>query len=225
MGLFGTELFDFLEELAHNNTRDWFEANRDRYEADVKEPCLEFIEAMAGPLHEISPHFRAIPKTQGGSMFRIHRDTRFSADKTPYKTNAALQFRHERAKDAHAPGYYLHLEPDSCFAGVGLWAPETKVQYAIRAHIDEHRDEWVSAKAALDGVFTVDPHNPLKRPPKGYEADDPLIEDLKLRSFIAMTSLDEATVTSDDFLPTYVGMIGHATPFMGFLCAAVGVDF
>jgi uncharacterized protein (TIGR02453 family) len=89
MGFFGPELFDFLEDLSHHNTKEWFDANRDRYEAEVKEPCLEFIEAFAAPLASLSSHFRAIPKVQGGSMFRIHRDTRFSKDKTPYKTQSA----------------------------------------------------------------------------------------------------------------------------------------
>lgn len=225
MGFFGPELFDFLEDLAHNNDKDWFDANRDRYEADVKEPCLEFIEAFAAPLSTLSAHFRAVPKAQGGSMFRIHRDTRFSNDKTPYKTNAALHFRHERAKDAHAPGYYLHLEPGNCFAGVGLWSPETKVAYRIRETIAEDPDDWVAAKEAIDGTFAIEAHNPLKRPPKGFDPDHPLIEDLKMRSFMAGTSLDESTVTADDFLETYTEMNRTASPLMGFLCKAVGVEF
>lgn len=225
MGFFGPELFDFLDDLAANNTKDWFDANRQRYEADVKEPCLEFIEAFGAPLATMSPHFRAIPKVQGGSMFRIHRDTRFSNDKTPYKTNAALHFRHDRAKDAHAPGYYLHLEPGACFAGVGLWAPETKVAYRIREAIVEDAGQWAAAKEALGDEFSIEPRNPLKRPPKGFDPEHPLIEDLKLRSFIAGTSLDESTVTADDFLETYVTMNRTASPLMAFLCGAVGVDF
>jgi uncharacterized protein (TIGR02453 family) len=224
VGFFGTELFDFLHELAANNTREWFEANRDRYEADVKEPCLEFISAMGAPLNEISPHFRAIPKVQGGSMFRIHRDQRFGSG-PPYKTNAALHFRHDRAKDAHAPGYYLHLEPGNCFAGVGLWAPETAVAYRIREAIAEDTDRWVAAKASLGDGLAIEAHNPLKRPPKGFDPDHPLIEDLKLRSFMAGTSLDESTVTADDFMGTYTDLNRSASPLMAFLCEAVGVDF
>ncbi len=225
MGFFGPELFGFLDDLADNNTKEWFDANRDRYEADVREPCMEFIEAFAAPLSGISSRFRAIPKTQGGSMFRIHRDTRFSKDKTPYKTNAALHFRHERAKDAHAPGYYLHLEPDNCFAGVGLWTPETKIQYDIREHIAENRETWETAVSALGGGLELSREQTLKRPPKGFDPDHPLIEDLKLKSFMASTALDQEVVMSDDFLATYTDLLDTATPLMAFLCDAVGVEF
>ena len=110
-------LFDFLRELGANNERPWFEENKARYRAEVRDPMLDFIQAFAEPLAEISPHFRADPRANGGSLFRIYRDTRFSKDKTPYKTNVGAHFRHEAGKDAHAPGFYLHLEPGMCFAG------------------------------------------------------------------------------------------------------------
>jgi uncharacterized protein (TIGR02453 family) len=158
-------------------------------------------------------------------MFRIHRDTRFSKDKTPYKTNAALHFRHERAKDAHAPGYYLHLEPDNCFAGVGLWTPETRIQYDIREHIAENARTWEKAVSALGGGLQLSREQALKRPPKGFDPDHPLIEDLKLKSFMAGTALDQEVVMADDFLGTYTDLLDTATPLMAFLCDAVGVDF
>ena len=101
---FGPELFSFLEDLAANNDREWFAANKRRYEEHLLEPALAFIEDFAPRLEQISPHFRADPRPNGGSLFRIYRDTRFSKDKTPYKTNVGIHFRHERAKDAHAPG-------------------------------------------------------------------------------------------------------------------------
>ena len=113
-------LFDFMRELKANNERPWFEANKARYRAEVRDPMLDFIEAFAEPLAEISPHFRADPRPNGGSLFRIYRDTRFAKDKTPYKTNVGAHFRHEAGKDAHAPGFYLHLEPGMCFAGCGV---------------------------------------------------------------------------------------------------------
>ena len=118
-------LFDFLRELKANNERPWFEANKARYRAEVRDPMLDFIAAFAEPLSEISPHFRADPRPNGGSLFRIYRDTRFSKDKTPYKTNVGAHFRHEAGKDAHAPGFYLHLEPGMCFAGCGIWHPDS----------------------------------------------------------------------------------------------------
>ena len=116
-------LFTFLKELRANNDREWFAANRERYETQVREPFVRFISDFEPILHQISPHFRADPRPSGGSLFRIYRDTRFSKDKSPYKTAAAAHFPHERGRDVHAPGYYLHLEPGSVFAGAGLWRP------------------------------------------------------------------------------------------------------
>ena len=95
------ELFLFFRELKQNNTREWFQANKSRYEADVREPLLAFITDFGVRLPEISPHYVADARKSGGSMFRIYRDVRFSKDKSPYKTAAGLQFRHESGKDAH----------------------------------------------------------------------------------------------------------------------------
>ena len=112
---FGADTRRFLAELEGNNNRDWFQANKHRYDEFVLEPSLEFIAAMGPLLEEISPHFLAIPKRVGGSLMRVYRDTRFGHDKRPYKTNIGIQFRHEMGKDVHAPGYYLHIETASCF--------------------------------------------------------------------------------------------------------------
>ena len=120
---FGPELFDFLRELRENNDRDWFQANKERYEHDVKEPLLGFISDFGPRIAKISPHIRADPRPTGGSLFRIYRDVRFSKNKAPYKVHAAAQFRHKRGKDVHAPGYYLHLEPGQVFAGGRHLAP------------------------------------------------------------------------------------------------------
>ncbi len=103
--------FRFLTDLAKNNNREWFAENKDRFEGDLREPLLGFIEDFSEHLEKLSPHFEANARKVGGSLFRIFRDVRFSKDKSPYKTNAGVHFRHERAKDVHAPGYYLHLDP------------------------------------------------------------------------------------------------------------------
>ena len=129
---FAPALFAFLRELRENNNREWFQANKGRYEADVRDPLLRFIADFALPLHELSTHFVADPRPVGGSLFRIYRDVRFSKDKSPYKTQAAAHFRHERGKDVHAPGFYLHLEPDDVFAGAGIWHPDMKSLTKIR---------------------------------------------------------------------------------------------
>src|SRR5215831_17653281 len=120
---FGPGLFSFLSDLRANNSREWFAANKERYEEELLEPALVFINAFAPRLEKISPHFRADARASGGSLFRIYRDTRFSKDKSPYKTNLGIHFRHERAKDAHAPGYYLHIGPGEVYAGGALQEP------------------------------------------------------------------------------------------------------
>ena len=104
----------FLAELSDNNNRDWFNENKTRYEEEVLDVALRFIQSMQDPLADFAPHFTAIPKRMGGSLMRVYRDTRFSKDKTPYKTNIGIQFRHVLGKDVHAPGFYVHIEPGSC---------------------------------------------------------------------------------------------------------------
>ena len=223
---FTPKLFAFLKDLAENNDRDWFKAHQDLYEEHVREPALEFINDFAAPLEKISPYFVADSRMVGGSLFRIQRDTRFSKDKTPYKLNTGMQFRHTSAKDAHAPGFYVHLQPGECFMGVGLWRPETKVAYAIRERIDEDQAGWKRATRGkrFADVFTLGGDS-LKRPPRGYDEDHPLIDDLKRKDFIASARLTQKAVTSDTFMQDFTGDCRRAAPFMKYLCEAVGVPF
>ena len=144
------------------------------------EPALAFIEDFGPRLHAISPHLRADPRRTGGSLFRIYRDTRFSKDKTPYKTAAGIHFKHERAKDVQAPGFYLHLAPGEVFAGGGIWHPDTKTVNAIREAIVADPDGWREATAG-----STRPGNALKRVPTGFDKDHPLAEDLKRKDFAA----------------------------------------
>jgi len=217
-------LFTFLRQLKKDNTREWFLANKKRYESDVRDPLLRFIEDFAPHLHKISPHFVADPRTVGGSMFRIYRDTRFSRDKSPYKTAAAVQFRHEKRGDVHAPGFYLHLEPGSVFAGVGMWHPEGDALRMVRETIAEHPDRWKKAvgNRSFKGRYELSGDS-LKRPPRGFDPDHPLVEDLKRKDFVAFTPLTEKDVCSPGFLTAYAATARTARPFMEFLTRAVGL--
>ncbi len=223
---FTPELFGFLRQLKDNNDRVWFKENQQRYEDAVRQPALDFITDFAEPLKGLSPHFVADSRTVGGSLFRIQRDTRFAKDKTPYKLNTGMHFRHERAKDAHAPGFYVHLEPGACFMGVGLWRPETKVAYDIRQLIADDRRGWTKATTGkrFAEVFEL-AGDSLKRPPKGFDPEDPLIEDLKRKDFMATTKLTQGQVTGSGFMDLFEDHCKRAGPFMTFLCKAVGVDF
>jgi uncharacterized protein (TIGR02453 family) len=223
---FTPKLFAYLTDLSENNDREWFKAHQDEYERYVREPALDFINDFAKPLESISPNFVADSRKVGGSLFRIQRDTRFAKDKTPYKENTGMQFRHAQAKDVHAPGFYLNIQPGECYMGAGLWRPETKAAYAIRDRIDQDPAGWKKATRGkrFTDVFTVTGES-LIRPPKGYSEDHPLIDDLKRKDFIASTRLSQKLVTSDEFLKVFADNCRRAAPFMRFLCEAVGVPF
>ena len=171
---FTPELFEFLLELRTNNNREWFQANKGRYERHVKEPLLQFIQDFEPSLHSVSTRFIADARANGGSMFRIYRDVRFSKDKSPYKTQAAVQFRHEAGKSAHAPGFYLHLDPTEIFVGVGIWRPDSSSLAKIRNAIVANPGKW--ERVAKDPEFLSDyiiGGESLKRPPKGFDPDHP----------------------------------------------------
>jgi len=223
---FTPKTFTFLKDLASNNDRAWFKAHQSEYEEYIREPALDFISDFGSELAKISPHFVADSRTVGGSLFRIQRDTRFSKDKTPYKVNTGMQFRHERAKDVHSPGFYINIQPGENYMGLGIWRPETKIAYAIRGHIDEDPAGW---KKAIGGKRFTDAFSlggdTLVRPPKGYDADHPLIDDLKRKDFIASTKLSQKAITSDEFMKTFTDLAKRGVPFMRFLCEGVGVPF
>jgi uncharacterized protein (TIGR02453 family) len=217
---FSPGLFAFLRELAANNDREWFAANKARYMAEVQEPALAFVEDVDLRLPgEVSAHF-------AGSLFRIYRDTRFSRDKTPYKTHVGIQFRHERNRDVHAPGFYLHLEPGSVFMACGLWHPERETLHAIRTSIATRPARWqaIVEAPAFQERFRLG-GEALKRPPAGFDPAHPLIEDLKRKDFIANATLSEAEATGPGFLSRFLALCGEAGEFMGFLCGAARVAY
>ena len=218
--------FAFLLELAANNDRTWFKANKPRYEEHVKEPALRFITDFGPVLKEISPHFRADPRANGGSLFRIYRDTRFSKDKSPYKTHTGIHFRHDAARDAHAPGFYLHIQPGNCFAGCGVWRPSGPVLRKIRESIDEDPAAWrqASGDPRFRGTFELEGDS-LIRAPKGYSPDHPLIEDLRRKDFIGVAQLNAQALTKGDSLDTFASLCRGGAGFQSWLCRAVGVAF
>ena len=224
--MFTTATIAFLYELAANNERAWFEENKPRYEALVREPALDFIAAMEPVLAQFAPNFRAVPRKAGGSLMRVYRDTRFSRDKTPYKTNIGIQFRHALGKDVHAPGFYVHIATDGCFFGVGCWHPEADALGRIRDRIAAQPERWFAARDdrkfarhwALSGER-------LTRPPRGYAADHAAIEDLKYKDFVAMAPLGFEAVVGPGLVKLAGSRFAATVPFMKFLCEAVGVQY
>ena len=223
---FSSSLLTFLEEISANNNREWFQANKARYETDVREPVFDWIRAMKPHLQEISPCFLATARKVGGSMMRIHRDVRFSKNKQPYKTNVGVQFRHILGKDIHAPGYYLHISPDSLFLGVGIWKPGGASLRKIREAIDAYPDDWIEARNDSQFLenYTLGGES-LKRAPRGYPKEHPLLTDLKRKDFIAIHPLTIDAFLSEDFVEYVSSTFSAATPFLSFLCDALEVGF
>jgi uncharacterized protein (TIGR02453 family) len=220
--LFSPALFQFLRDLQANNEREWFQANRDRYEADVKGPMAAFIMAFAEPLARINRHFLADPRGNGGSMFRINRDTRFSANKDPYKSNVGAQFRHrDCSKDVHAPGFYLHLQPGECFISAGLWRPDPAALHKVREWIVAHPRQW----QALGKAGIAVSGEAQKRVPAGFDPGHPLAEDLKLKDFYTHTPIQDREVCAPDFLDRFTAVCQGNAPLMAFLTKGLGLPW
>ncbi len=222
---FTNRTFEWLEGVQANNNKAWFEAHRPAWEADVREPALAYIEAMGPELRRISKHFTAVAKRSGGSLMRTHRDMRFARDAQPYKTNIGIQFRHERGRDVHAPGFYVHVEPGQCFLGAGIWRPEPAALRAIRQEIADRPAAWRRvASARFSERFELRGER-LSRPPKGYSADAPCIEDLRRKDFIALTEVSDAFVRRRQLPSDSAALFARTAPLMRFLCGALDLDF
>jgi uncharacterized protein (TIGR02453 family) len=222
---FSRELFRFLAELKRHNDRDWFASHRERYERDVRGPMLRFIAQLAGPLGRIDRAVLADPRPQGGSLFRIHRDTRFSKDKSPYKTHVGAFFKHRAARDVHAPGYYLHLEPGRVFGGAGIWHPDPASLRRIRQAIVEEPAAWRRITGARAFRAAGRLHGEVaKRPPRGFDPEHPLIEDLKRKDLTLLSEWTERAALRPDFLQRYLRFCRAAAGFNAFLARALGLS-
>lgn len=236
---FTEDTFKFLRQLAKNNTRDWFLANKARYEAQVRGPALRLIADLADPFKDISPQLTAVAKPVGGSLFRIHRDTRFAGDKSPYKTHVGMYFAHAAASKAargdagnasmgrlDTPGLYLHIEPGGCFVGGGIWHPQSETTQRIRDYMVSNPASWKSATRSPKflKVFALGGET-LVRPPKGYDPAHELIEDLKRKDFIASAAIDDALLLRPDLIKQLMARYVLMGPMLDWLCGALDLDF
>jgi len=217
---FQPELFQFLRQLKRHNNREWFTKNKQRYQQLAVDPAMQFITGFAPHLAGLSQRFVADARPTRGSLFRIYRDTRFSSDKIPYKTHIGIHFSHENGKDAHAPVFYLHLEPDGCFVAAGIWHPDTRSLTRIRTAIVAQPEAWKKASRNLELVG-----DSLLRPPKGFCADHPLIEDLKRKDFVSSMSLDEEQICSPKLMWEFTTACRKMTPLVEFTTKALGLKF
>ena len=223
---FPADTLAFLDDLKANNTREWFAKNKSRYEQSFLEPSLELIRQLEKPLAKLTPMLRVEAKKMGGSLMRIYKDTRFSNDKTPYKTNIGIQFRHTAGKDVHAPGIYFHVANDECFVGAGIWKPEAEPLKQIREHILLNPTKYTKAisNKKFSSLYSLFDDR-LKSAPRGYAKDDPMIDELRRRSFIGGANLTAAQIQSKQLIELILERIRAAKPLMTFLCEALEVPY
>ena len=221
--------FTFFRGLKRNNRKDWFEAHREQYENEIRGPMRDFIEEVDVRLARIAPEFIGDPKR---SMFRIHRDIRFSKDKSPYKTAAGVWFYHADAgrKVGHdaeggGAGIYFHLAPDGCFSAGGIWMPAGAVLRKIR---DGLAEDYEGFEKAIGGTTfkrrfgSLDAEAMLKRMPRGFEEDHPAAKWLRYKSFTVHRALSTAQVQSKKLPDTLAGDVEVMLPFLRWFNKAVG---
>ncbi|MEA3198885.1 MAG: hypothetical protein QOE90_313 [Thermoplasmata archaeon] len=200
---FTKDTLAFLKELEKHNNKAWFEKNKPRYEEHVKEPSARFAAAVGTKL-KLEPN-----------VMRIYRDTRFSRDKSPYKTNVGIGFGHGKA--VTAPGYFLHAGPGESAIHAGIWHPEPPVLSRIREGIVAKPAAWKKARA----VGLSEDEEKLKRPPRGVPLDHPYAEDLKRKSFTAGIAFKDADITAPDFDKTFLAAAKKLAPLNDFLSKVV----
>jgi len=226
LAYFTPATFKFQRDIAKNNNRDWFQANKPRYEQHLRDPFLRLLTDLQGPLAAISPHYRSDPRNVGGSLFRIQRDTRFANDKTPYKTWAGARLFHERGKHVTAPPFYIHIQPGHCFVGAGLWHPDAPVLKRVRDFLVDNPAAWIKAtqSPAFRKAFERGGES-LTRAPRGYDTDHPLIDDLKRKSIVATRPIDDAVALSSTLLREVEKSLKGLAPMVDYLCAALDLEF
>ena len=223
---FNARTFKFLSLLEKNNNRAWFNEHKADYETCVREPALELIESMQPHIEPLSPHFTAVAKKTGGSLMRVYRDPRFSTDQTPYKTNIGIQFRHRAGKDVHAPGFYLHISPNDCFLGAGIWRPNSLALGKIREMISDSPNAWknINNSEPFKQLFHLSGQS-LKTQPRGYAKDHPMIHDLRRKDFIAIHPLNRNDITGPNLVTLINQRYQAANDLMDYLCDALELPY
>jgi uncharacterized protein (TIGR02453 family) len=220
---FSADTLKFLRALKRNNRREWFQAHRGDYEAHVRQPMIEIIERLADDLRPFAPDQIASPKV---SMFRINRDTRFSDNKAPYKTNVAAVFPTRGFGRTEGGGLYFSISPDELWIGGGMHTPEPKNLLKVRQHISSHLKQLraIVESPRFRKQFGGLQGEQLQRVPRGFDKTDPAADYLRHRHFIAGASLPAALATEPAFYKTLLQHFREVVPLVGFLNAALLQD-
>jgi len=214
----------FLKDLKNNNSKEWFDNNRKRYEA-AKEDFSVIVTAIIQEFGKKDPSIQLL--TAKECMFRINRDVRFSKNKSPYKTNMGASFS-KGGKKSILAGYYFHCEPGQAFIGGGLWMPESDVVKKVRQEIDYCFDEFSKILknkkfVAVYKGLEISDQTSLTREPKGYEKDNNAIQFIKLKSWLATVALTDADLTNKALVSKIVSAFEALQPFIEFLNRAIEV--
>ena len=213
---FTDDTLKFLRSLKRHNERVWFQARRDQYDRHVRDRMLAVIERLAHDLPSFAPELVASPRV---SMYRIYRDTRFSPDKTPYKTHVAAVFPHRALPKHGGAGLYFHVGPDEVFVGAGIYAPEPRQLYQVREHLSKNLTRFrtiVESPTFRQSSGELSGQR-LKRVPKGFDTEDPAGEYLKFKQFLAGTGRPSTFSTSVRFYSSLTRLFKRLAPFVRFL--------
>jgi uncharacterized protein (TIGR02453 family) len=225
---FTARALTFFRGLARNNDKPWFEAHREEYETEVRQPMRDLIEDLDTRFAEFAPEIGGDPKR---SMFRINRDIRFSKDKSPYKTHAASWFHHRNAArsvgseaDAGSAGYYFHLEPGGrSMIGAGLWMPPRPQLNKLRDAIAKDPKGFDKMARSIPKRFGgLDDEGALKRMPRGFAEDHPAAKWLRFQSFTSGRTLTDAQVTSASLAAFLAREYESLLPLVRWLNGALG---
>lgn len=213
--MFTPKTLSFLKSLKRNNKREWFHAHRDRFEADCRAPMAAIVERLAADLREFAPELLAGPKE---SLFRQFRDTRFSADKTPMKTNIAATFPHRALGRMNGASFYFEVGPDYVWIGGGVYRPDTSQLHLLREHIAAHhrRLEAIVSTPAFKQLGGLR-GDTLTRVPRGFDKDHTAARFLVHKQFMAYREEPGAFATSRDFYKNLVGTFRTLAPMVKFL--------
>jgi uncharacterized protein (TIGR02453 family) len=213
---FSADTLKFLRALKRNNRREWFNARREQYEAAVRQPMAAIIERLAVDFSEFAPELVANPRA---SMYRIYRDTRFSENKTPYKTHAAAVFPPRGLPKHEGAGVYFHISPDELWIGGGMYSPQTPQLHAVREHIAANLKRFraiVESPGFRKHIGTLQGER-LQRMPRGFPKDHAAAEYLKFRQFLAGADFPPALATSSKFYSTLLTVFRQVIPLIRFL--------
>lgn len=213
---FPKEGLHFLRLLKRNNNREWFQQHKGVYETHVKAPIYNLIEALGHDFQTFAPELVASPKV---SAYRIHRDTRFAKDKSPYKTHVAAVFPHGGLGKHQGAALYLHIDPSEMFVGGGLYMPLPEDLQVLRSRIAENPGglERILEGASFRRMFGSLHGEQLNRVPRGFPADHPAAKYLKYKQFLASRTLEPDIVTTPRFYKTVVETFRGLLPFIRFL--------